>query len=389
MSEKILLVDDEPHVLNGFQRRLGDRFEIVTAPGGREGLEALNQVGPFAVVVADMRMPVMDGIRFLQEVKKQAPDTVRVMLTGNADMQTAIDAVNSGSIFKFLTKPCPVELFSETLRDGIKQYQLVIAERELLEQTLNGSIKVLIEVLSLSNPAAFSRAARVAKLVGNMAEQLELPGAWQLKLAAMLSQLGCITVPPNVLDKVNNQIPLTSSERAMYEAHPGVGANLLVNIPRLKLIARMIERQHLPAEFSISPAEVVTEDDEVMLGAQMLTAALDFDLLMLQIDDYEDALAEMRRKIDFYNPTLLMTIRRIFSARKRERPKATSVLTEDTAAVTAMDLKVGMIIERDVWSKAGNLLVQKGHEVTMPLLVRLRNFAEGVGLEEPIIVRIE
>ncbi|GAB4455039.1 MAG: response regulator [Anaerolineae bacterium] len=384
MSAKILLVDDEPHVLSGYQRRLGDQFDLLTAPGGVEGLAAMAESGPFAVVVADMRMPVMNGIQFLQQVKQEAPDTVRVMLTGNADMQTAIDAVNSGSIFKFLTKPCPIELFTETLYDGIKQYQLVTAERELLEQTLNGSIKVLIEVLSLANPAAFGRAARAARLVGKMAEKLELPGAWQFKLAAMLSQLGCITLPPEVMDKVNAHLPLTPTEQSMFDAHPSVGYKLLVNIPRLQQIARMIERQQQAAVYPISPSVIVSQEDEVTIGAQMLTVALDFDQRLTYGMEAHDALADMRRRTGQYNPALLTALGQIL-------PKNGIFDDGDSnrfiVAVNAMDLKTGMIIESDVWSKAGNLLVQKGQEVTLPVLMRLRNFAQGIGIEGPIMVR--
>lgn len=384
MSQKILLVDDEQHVLNGFERRLGDQFEIVTAPGGHEGLVALTESGPFAVVVADMRMPVMDGIQFLQEVKKQSPDTMRIMLTGNADMQTAIDAVNNGSIFKFLTKPCPNDVFAETLREGIKQYQLVTAERELLEQTLNGSIKVLIEVLSLSNPAAFSRAARAAKLVDKLAQQLELPRPWQYKLAAMLSQLGCITLPPEVLRKVNARIPLSPSEQSMYDVHPNIGYKLLVNIPRLQQIAQIIERQQQAAIYPISPAVIISPEDEVAIGAQLLAVALDFDLRLMQGENCHNILAEMRRQTGVYNPALLTALGQILSANGASENDNSTLFT---VAVSALDLKTGMIIESDVWSRAGNLLVQKGQEVTLPVLMRLRNFAQGVGIDGPIMVR--
>ena len=93
MSEKILCVDDDPRILQAFQRQLRKQFHIETAPGGAEGLEAIASSGPFAVIVSDMRMPGMDGIQFLSAVKERAPESVRIMLTGNADQQTAVDAV--------------------------------------------------------------------------------------------------------------------------------------------------------------------------------------------------------------------------------------------------------------------------------------------------------
>ena len=125
----------------------------------------VEQKGPYAVVVSDMRMPGMDGIQVLTSIKGRWPDTVRVMLTGNADMQTAINAINEGSIFRFLNKPCSKEAMGKTLTAALVQFRLVTAEKVLLEQTLTGAVQVLTEVLSLVNPAAFSCAVYSTTLV--------------------------------------------------------------------------------------------------------------------------------------------------------------------------------------------------------------------------------
>jgi len=379
MSQKILLVDDDDHVLRGYQRRLNDQFEVETAPGGPEAL-AVIAAGPFAVVVADMRMPVMDGVQFLSRVKEVAPNTVRMMLTGNADMQTAIDAVNKGNIFRFLTKPCPPEIFTEALQAGLKQYQLITAERELLDGTLNGSIKVLIEILSLANPSAFSRANRIARLVGQMATELQAPNVWQYKLAAMLSQIGCITLPPGVLDKINTKVPLTPVEQNMYAVHPAVGYQLLVNIPRLKLIAKMIERQFQAAGQPVLPQNLKSEDDVILFGAQLLKVALDFDDLLTRGVSYDDAVEMLKKCPNTYNPNLLTALVDHAGADAAVAPPAGRM------AVNLKDLKTGMIIVQDVWAKNGILLVQNGQTATLPVLVRLRNFADGVGIDEPIMV---
>ena len=89
--------------------------------------------GPYAVVVSDMRMPGMDGVEFLAWARAQHPDTVRIMLTGNADQGTAMAAVNKGAIFRFLTKPCDPELFGQTLDQAVRQHQLLTAEQSLLD----------------------------------------------------------------------------------------------------------------------------------------------------------------------------------------------------------------------------------------------------------------
>lgn len=134
MTRRILFVDDEPNVLQALERQLRKQFEVLTAEGPVLGLEALKKEGPFAVIVSDLRMPVMDGIRFLAMAKEALPDSVRIILSGQGDFAAAIDAVNEGSIFRFLTKPCPTDHLIKALAAGLEQYRLVHAERELLEE---------------------------------------------------------------------------------------------------------------------------------------------------------------------------------------------------------------------------------------------------------------
>lgn len=136
MTERILCVDDEPHILEAFQRQFREQFAIETAVGGERALAAIAEHGPFAVVVSDLRMPDMDGIRLLSTIRERAPETVRILLTGYADLQAAIEAVNAGHIFRFLTKPCPSETLAKALEAGLAQYRLITAEKALLEQTL-------------------------------------------------------------------------------------------------------------------------------------------------------------------------------------------------------------------------------------------------------------
>ena len=135
MTDKILFVDDDANLLAAFHRQLRKQFQIDTAEGGHEGLELVKANGPYAVIVSDFRMPIMDGIEFLSRVREIAPETVRIMLTGNADLQAAIQAVNEGNIFRFLTKPCSVDILGESLITGIDHYQHAAREREYNEKT--------------------------------------------------------------------------------------------------------------------------------------------------------------------------------------------------------------------------------------------------------------
>lgn len=104
MADRVLCVDDDPNILEGYKRQLRKEFELATAVGPEQGLRMVTEQGPFAVVVSDLQMPGMNGIDFLAQVRTHEPDTVRMLLTGNAELQAAIDAINQGQIFRFLTK---------------------------------------------------------------------------------------------------------------------------------------------------------------------------------------------------------------------------------------------------------------------------------------------
>ena len=246
MSDRILFVDDDSDLLASFQRQLRNQFTVDISPDGQHGLESITHQGPYAIIVSDFRMPGMDGVQFLSRAREIAPDSVRMLLTGYADVQTAIEAVNEGNIFRLLTKPCPPETLTRALTAGIKQYQLVTAERELLEKTLSGSIKVLSEVLSLVNLEAFGRAARITRYVRQIASQMCLSEVWQFETAAMLSQIGWIILQEEPLKKIYRGSSLTGKEEQVFKMHPLIASSLIARsqgwkrLPRLSPIRKSV-----------------------------------------------------------------------------------------------------------------------------------------------------
>lgn len=377
MSEKILCVDDDPNILQAFQRQLRKQFRLETAAGGAEALETIASSGPFAVVVSDMRMPGMDGIQFLSAVKERAPESVRVMLTGNADQQTAIDAVNEGQIFRFLTKPCPPENLAQTLTAGVRQYELVTAEKELLQKTLRGAIKVLTDVLSLTNPTAFGHASRVQKVVRKLCQKLELDNSWELEISAMLSQIGCVTVPSDTLDKVYHGHALRAEEVRMLEAHPALGRDLVANIPRLENIAETIAYQQKRFDGTGTPPDSLAAND-IPLGARVLKVALDYDTLKWSGDSDIQVMVELRRRSGWYDPQVLAALDTVIGFE----------IALGIQEIGVKDLTVHMVVAEDVTTTDGTLLVSKGQEVTPSLRQRLRNFAQNGKLKEPIHVLV-
>ncbi|MDR3631818.1 MAG: response regulator [Desulfocapsaceae bacterium] len=376
MAEKILFVDDESNVLDSIARQLRKRFTLSTAISGQEALQVLKDQGPFSVVVSDMRMPGMDGVQFLETVKELYPDTVRMMLTGNADQGTAIEAVNKGQIFRFLNKPCSTAVLVPALALAQRQHRLITAERELLDKTLMGSVKVLAELLSLSNPTAFSRGYRIKNIVVELAQLLEQGHIWKYEIAALMSQIGCITLPTDILHKKNANISLTREETEMYRSHPQAGASLLAGIPRLESVAVMIALQMLRYD---AYTDETSTDEEGVIGAQILKIALDYDLLLFQGKNSNDALHELSSDMGEYNPNILKLLGNV-----KSQDKHASIVS-----LRIQDISIGMIAEENILAKNGILLAPKGQEITWPVLQGLLNFSRQVGVREPVMVRIE
>lgn len=373
----VLFVDDEPKALEAFERQLRKRFSIRTAGSADEALKILEKDGPCAVIVSDMRMPGMDGIQLLSLVKDMYPETIRIMLTGNTDQETAIGSVNDGQIFRFLTKPTTPQVLITSLEVAIRQYRLITAEKELLNQTLKGSIKVLCELLSLANATAFSGGYRIKKSVVEIAEKLRLERIWQYEVAALMSQIGCITIPDDILRKIQAGTDLTQKEERMYRNHPKIGEKLIGKIPRLEHVAAMIGNQMLSwDEYDEEPGILLTEEERI--GAQILRATIDHDLLLLQGLSHFEAMQKLEMCQGVYNPEILKILAEIEAATERVR----------IVTLNFEDIVPGMIADEDILAKNGAVIIPRGQEITWSVIQGLTNFLEHIGIKDPIRVRL-
>src|SRR6202034_2679408 len=186
------------------------------------------------------RMPGMDGATLLKHVKQLYPETTRILLTGEPGRDAAISAVNEGQIFRFLTKPCPPDQLRSAIEAGVAHHRLLIAEKVLLQETLIGCIKALVDILAITNPVAFGRSTRLRRLSAELAAALEIKGFWQLEAAAMLSQIGFISLPIELVDKLYYGQRLTPEEKTVAEGVPQVAQNLLGRIPRMEPVLEIL-----------------------------------------------------------------------------------------------------------------------------------------------------
>jgi response regulator RpfG family c-di-GMP phosphodiesterase len=369
---KILCVDDEPRVLDGLSLQLGRHYQVSTAPNGQAGLEVLSSKGPFAVVISDMRMPGMDGAVFLARVRLEAPDAVRMLLTGYSDVESAIAAVNEGQIFRFLAKPCAPEHLRQAVAAASEQHRLISAEKVLLEQTLRGSIKTLIDVLSLSNPTAFGKATRIRDHASALASEVGITNPWQLDISAMLSQLGTVVLPEATLENYFRGQDLSAQEQAMVARVAALNQELLANIPRLELVREWIAELNSPHQTGTAAPRRWAEQ---CVELKILRIASDFDRLECEGLSTQDALDVMRGRSGWYDEASLEAFSRI-----RQAKTVGQVRELPLSAVAA-----GMILIADVRTTNGMLVLARGHQLTPSSVARLRNYPKGA-VKEPIRV---
>jgi response regulator RpfG family c-di-GMP phosphodiesterase len=323
-----------------------------------------------------MRMPEMDGARLLTKIKQLAPDTIRIMLTGDGDIHSAVSAVNEGSIFRFLTKPCNRDTLVKALTAGLQQYRLITAERDLLENTLQGSIQVLTEVLSLVNPAAFGRALRVRRYIHQVVARMALASPWRFEVAAMMSQLGCVTLHPETIEAVYAGRPLPPGEQTRFNAHPGVARDLLSKIPRMEPIAWMIAHQNNSAPIAGDLANVATAD--MRLGANLLRATLAFDELVSKGRSQNEAAKVLAREHPNFDPRIFQALVEAGGDDKNKAILRSCDIDELLPFV--------MVLEEELRTKSGLLLVAKGQEVTPVLIVKLKNFLEKGAIGRKVMI---
>jgi response regulator RpfG family c-di-GMP phosphodiesterase len=384
MNTKILCCDDEANILAGFQRNLRKQFTLTTVTSGDEALKLIEREGPFAVVVADMQMPVMNGIQLLTKVEERWPDTVRIMLTGNADQQTAVEAVNQGHVFRFLNKPCTPETLASTLDAALKQYRLICAEKELLEQTLNGAIQMLSDILMLVDPNASGRGQTLREHMKTFLESLGVPCRWEFEIAAMLSPIGYVTVPQSVMQRANAGVALTDEETNMLRRVPETGSKLIAKIPRLEPVAEIVLYQNKNFDGTGLPADG-RAGEEIPVASRILHILGNLAQMEAHGISKGEALMSMQQQAGFYDPRVLDAAFKCFDA-YLPHASADAALAR---AVHLSELHPGHILRSDIETNDGTLLLLRGGKITPVILEKIRNFQLLTGIKEPIYVAEE
>jgi len=374
MSElpRVLCVDDEPNVLEGLERVLSESFDVTTESKPLAAVDLLsNGRHDFDVIISDMRMPLLNGAQFLARAATLAPEAARILLTGFAEVQSAIDAVNDGRIFRFLCKPCPAHELVAAVEAGVELRRLRNVEREVMEQTLTGSVRLLSDVLAMVSPSVFGRTQRIQAYVVHMATKMGRADVWRFELAASLLMIGCVGLPEETLQRALAGTPLDPQEKQAFDELPAIAYRLLSSIPRFEAIAEMIRLQQV----AWSPGEVTPD---IALGARMLAVARTIDRLVHAGDSEPDAIANALPLVGIAERRLLKTLEDFRSV------LADSVLRDLHVA----EMTPQMVLQQDVKTRQGVVVVPAGRALTHLLIERLRRFSIAGNIEEPVRVRI-
>lgn len=366
MPGRILMVEAAANPLGNTQERLAQRFDLHCAVGIEEALKAVRASGPFDVVLTDLKLGKKDGLALLAAIRTAHPQTVGLVMVQRTDVDLALNAVEDGKAFRVVVKPVSVDGLTAHLNAGLEQFKLETAEQSFLQDTLHGAIQALTDVLSLANPAAFGRALRIRGLVHRLSKAILIPQFWEVDMAAMLSHIGCVSLPKIVLDKIAAGKDLAQDERKLFDTHPTIGAGVLANIPRMTLVAEIIKKQH--ARFDAAPP----------FGARVLKVVLDYDMLLNRGLPAASIFTQMGGVKGVYDPEIL-------AAFESTIPVDTGYVRK---RVTMRDLKANMILEENIVSVDGMLLLAKDAELNENNIYRLIESTRSFEIVEPVTVLV-
>jgi response regulator RpfG family c-di-GMP phosphodiesterase len=419
MIDRVLIVDDEENILRAIERLFIDEdYEVVTASSGDRALALLAGAEAPAVIISDQRMPGMSGAEFLGRAREIAPESLRMVLTGYADIGAAMDAVNLGGVSRYLTKPWDDAMLVQAVRDGVGLFRLrrenrllqAVVERQnaelrdwnaklksrVLEQTsrirlqnqelrsLNDRVSgnwrntlvAFSSLLGQNNPLARHHARNVAALSEMIAREVGLPPdeVEKVRIAALLHDIGEIGIAPAILRKSPDA--MSHDERARYRLHPVRGQAVVDVVEGLRDAGSLIRSHHERFDGGGFPDGLAGE--AIPLGARVIAMAdfIDRELARPgQGGAIEPALAALRETLGAqHDPSLYPVVLPLAREAYREVDDRTGMVE---AELPPDELRPGMALAREVVSGTGLLLLAKGvllDEQRIESLIRFYEF---------------
>jgi FixJ family two-component response regulator len=347
----ILLVDDDPYLLSAFRRQLHGVYELDTCSSPEQALEMLKASDQFQVVVSDMQMPTMSGLDFLKQCQIVSPHTVRIMLTGNGDQSTVVNAINEGAVFRFLLKPCDSIALIRTIADAIKKYQNSAAERDAIADTQCSALKLLTDVLNTVRPSTFQHAVAARRLAAEISKEIGLKDYPVIELAAMLSYVGSISVPEQLFERYMRNETLSVKELCEIERFVESGRAMIGAFPSFDEACKLVTHQlNSP---TLSPP----------IGSKIIRIANDY-LRFCRSSDRHKAIGMLMNQPAAYDRELVEALGKVISRRFKD------------IEVSIAELKPGYIILQPLRTSDGVVLLEAMQQVTVRTLERLKTILD-------------
>jgi response regulator RpfG family c-di-GMP phosphodiesterase len=424
----ILCVDDEPNILAALRRLFrGQGYEVHTCDSGRAGLELL-AAQPVDIVISDMRMPEMDGVEFLEQVRSRWPDTLRLLLTGHADVRLILDAINRGEIYRYVTKPWDENdillmvshalerkmLVAEKLRlEALTRHQNeqlrelnanleakvasrtaelkkvhdeLVNSHEKVKRNFLTSIKVLSSIVEMRKAHLAGHSRRVADLARRIATRLGLDAreAQQVFIAGLLHNIGKVGLTDAMLDMPVSM--MSGDTLGYYRAYPARGEHLLMPLDELREAAAIVRAHQERFDGSGFPDGLAGL--EIPIGARILALASDYDNLQIgtlsqrQLRPEQAAAIIVESRGKRYDPAVVTAFHDIIT-------KRIAVEVPMDRALPVVELVPGMRIARDLVTKDGSLLLSADHVLTERMIRQIADFEKSANMALTIYIRTE
>ncbi|MCA9192685.1 MAG: response regulator [Planctomycetales bacterium] len=363
MTQKVLFVDDDPVLLRAIDRNLSLDYEVDTAEGPEQGLELIRTSGPYSVIVVDMRMPKMDGIQLIQRARKVAPESVFLMLTGNQDYETAIQAINQAQVFQFLNKPCSVKDIREAIDKAQVQYEAEKAARNLVQESFVGSIRCMTDIIDLQSNG-FLDTTRIADAIKAFAAEVGIPISWEEVVASRLIMMGLGMLPSE--DRLILQVnrPVDDEHLRVVQSLCNLSAKMVEKVPRLDRIAKLL--RHVP---NMQGFLSVSQQDNLN-SATLLRITFYWCLMAYKGIAHSTIMQELKQIMPKISDSTIDKLQRLDDHRDGNR----------TITIAVEDLLPGMVSATSILDEHQQTIVSAGRRLTEPVIEKLLHRAEISGL---------
>lgn len=411
---RILVVDDEEIVLVALRETLRrEGYQVSTAPNAVEAMELLKQ-GPFSVIITDQQMPMMTGLEFLGQVKQQQPDATRILITAVLNLNTVIDAINKGEIYRFIVKPWLREELLATVKNAVQRYELIcrnavlqaatlamneklvklnssleeqvkrVAEQNqqledlnrALAANLERSIALCLNTMQTFYPTLGTQARRVHELCRVMGQSLGLSQEDQqtLELSAWLHDIGLVGVPRQLIKRwQQSPSALTDAERTLIEQHPVLGEELAGFVHHLQGVGPTIRAHHERYDGGGYPDHLAAES--IPWLGRLLAVAVSYAESNYTGQDAVEAVKLGSGTV--FDPDAVRAF-------LRSLPKA--IVPPKEREVLLSELKPGMVLARGIYTANGILLIPEGQRLSEAYIDKLRNHNRVNPINQSLIV---